>query len=64
MEMLKSNKVLRWMRANWVFVGFLGIIVGAFVVFRTTPSELSSADELSAVIYNGKPTVIEFYSNF
>lgn len=47
-------------------VGLAGIalFVILHVVWYIRPSRVRSRDELAAVLYNGKPTIIEFYSNF
>lgn len=56
--------LLTWVRVNWFFVLFLATIAGAFVFFRTKPSNLEAVGGLEANLTNGQPTVLEFYSNF
>jgi hypothetical protein len=46
-----------------VFLLVVGAVVGAFLFLRTTGSPLSSAAELKAVLENGEPTLVEFYTN-
>jgi hypothetical protein len=53
-----------WAKANWLLLLILVFIIGAFVLLRTRPSPVSSTDELSRLVRAGRPTVIEFYSNF
>lgn len=48
----------------WVILGLIVLIIGAFVFLRTTPSNIGSAGELSTLLTNGQPKVLEFYSNF
>ena len=48
----------------WVLVGLILLIIGAFIFLRTEPSHIGGSAELSALLANGQPKVIEFYSNF
>lgn len=48
----------------WVVVGIIVLIIGAFIFLRTEPSNIGNADELALTLTNGRPKVIEFYSNF
>ena len=59
-----SKKIKRTLKENWFLLLFLAIIIGAFAFFRTTPTAVASTTELTATLTDGKPTVIEFYSNF
>ncbi len=56
--------LIAWLKLNWILLTVLGIIAGAFVFLRNSPSNIASADELSSLLFDGQPTVIEFYSNF
>jgi len=60
----RQSKLLLWARSNWFLVLFLAVIIGAFVFLRSKPSNVQNANELSALLTDGKPTVLEFYSNF
>ena len=53
-----------WVKLNWVLLLFLAAIAGAFIFLRTKASDINDSDELSGLLYDGQPTVIEFYSNF
>ncbi len=53
-----------WIQENWFILAFLAVIVTAFVVLRSKPSDIGSSDELSQLLAVGQPTVVTFYSNF
>lgn len=55
---------MAWIRLNWIPLLFLVLLLGAFIFLRTRASNIDNASELSSVLHDGKPTVIEFYSNF
>ncbi|MCQ3975218.1 MAG: hypothetical protein DPW09_17385 [Anaerolineae bacterium] len=48
----------------WILLGVIVLIIGAFIFLRTEPSDISSVDALTAILTDGQPKVIEFYSNF
>ncbi|MGC9359778.1 MAG: hypothetical protein ACP5G7_05290 [Anaerolineae bacterium] len=48
---------------NWISLIVLGALGLAFLLFRTSPSDLASLDELQGLIGAGQPVVIEVYSN-
>lgn len=48
----------------WILLGVIVLIIGAFIFLRTEPSDISSVDELTVMLTDGQPKVIEFYSNF
>jgi hypothetical protein len=55
--------VLRTLRENWLFLLIIGGILGAFLFLRTTASDIGSVVEADAILQNGQPTLVEFYSN-
>jgi hypothetical protein len=48
----------------WVIVGIIILIIGAFIFLRTEPSAIGDANELTLRLTDGRPKVIEFYSNY
>ncbi len=56
--------VKKFLTENWLFLLFLLAIVSAFVLLRTSPTQLASAAEFDQTINNGEPTIVEFYSNY
>lgn len=56
--------LLTWIKINWAFLLFVGLIAGAFIFLRSTPSEVNTLTQLNGLVAAGRPTVIEFYSNF
>ena len=56
-------RTVRILRENWLFLVGVGGIVGAFLFLRTTASDVSSVAEVDAILQNGRPTFVEFYSN-
>ena len=53
-----------WIRFNWIPILLLVLVLGAFLFLRTKASSIDETSELSTVLHDGKPTIIEFYSNF
>ena len=58
-----SNWAARFLRENWLFLLVVGAILGAFILLRTPASAVGSAAEVDAILQNGQPTLVEFYSN-
>jgi thioredoxin 1 len=56
--------IIAWVKLNLVLVLFLAVVAGAFVFLRTTATKIDDPQELSSLLRDGQPTVIEFYSNF
>jgi hypothetical protein len=53
----------RFWRENWLFLIVVSGIVLAFAALRTPASAVGSVAEVDAVLQNGQPTLVEFYSN-
>ena len=56
-------RLLRFLRDNWLFLLLVGGILVAFLALRTPASAVGSVEEVDALLQNGKPAFIEFYSN-
>jgi hypothetical protein len=52
-----------FMRENALFLGFLSVLVVGFLVLRTRGAKLASVEEFDAMIGQGDPVIVEFYSN-
>ncbi len=52
-----------FLRENGLFLGFLVVLIAGFFILRTRGAKLSSVDEFDALIGQGEPVVVEFYSN-
>ncbi len=53
----------RGLRENWLFLLVIGGLVGAFLFLRTSASDVGSVAEVDAILQDGQPTLVEFYSN-
>jgi hypothetical protein len=62
MQALKDRSI-RFLRENWLFLLVVGGLLVGFMAFRTQASALGTVAEVDAVLQNGEPTLIEFYSN-
>lgn len=57
------DRLRDFMRENWLFLLFLAVIASAFVFLRSSPTALADESEFDAILVNGQPAVVEFYSN-
>jgi hypothetical protein len=53
----------RFLRENWLFLLIVGGIVIGFMALRTPGSAVGSVAEVDALLTDGQPTLVEFYSN-
>ena len=60
----RKQKLKLFLKVNWPIIAFLAVIIGAFVLLHTKPSNIQNVDDLSAMLTDGQPAVIEFYSDF
>jgi hypothetical protein len=58
-----ASRLVRQLRANWLFLLIVGGVIAAFLALRTTGSAVGSVEELDALLQDGQPTVVEFYTN-
>jgi hypothetical protein len=54
-ELIKNNRLL---------VVLFAVLAAAFLLLRSTPSDIGSVEELNRLLAGGHPTVLAFYSNF
>ncbi len=54
----------RVIRQNWLGLTILFAMVAAFVLLRSPATRLVSGQELDALLTDGTPNVVEFYSDF
>ena len=56
--------LMQLIRDNWLLFFFLLTLVLAFVFLRSPATKVASARELDALLADGAPKVVEFYSDF
>ena len=56
--------IIAWIKLNWVLVMVVALLAGAFIFLRTEASAIDNSQELAGLLADGRPTVLEFYSNF
>lgn len=58
-----GDRLVRFFRENWLFLLVVGGIIVVFLVLRTPASAVGSVAEVDAVLQDGQPTLVEFYTN-
>ena len=58
------DRAARFLAENWLFLLFLAALAAAFILFRTSPTELADESAFDAAVTSGRPAVVEFYSNY
>jgi hypothetical protein len=58
-----NEQLATFIRENALFLVVLLGLVGAFILFRTKGTAVASVDELDAMLANGQPVIVEFFSN-
>jgi hypothetical protein len=56
--------MLRLIQQNWLGLAFLSVLAAAFVLLRSPATRVASMQELDAMLSDGAPKVVEFYSDF
>ena len=59
-----STALSRFVQQNWLGLTILAALAIAFVLLRSPATRVTSMQELDAVLADGTPKVIEFYSDF
>jgi hypothetical protein len=58
-----EQRLVRLLRENWLLLLIVGLVAVGFLVLRTPASAVASTAEVEAVLQDGQPTLVEFYSN-
>ena len=61
--MSTSAAPLRFAQENWLAIALLLVLVLAFVFLRSPATRVASTQELDALLADGTPKVVEFYSD-
>ncbi len=59
---MKIDWVKLW-KENWLTIIVLAVLAVGYIILRTPGDQFASREEIIAVLTDGKPTVVEFYSN-
>ena len=55
--------MLRLVKENLVLILVIAAIAVAYFLLRTHPSDVSSQEELAALMADGRPVLVELYAN-
>ncbi len=58
------ERAARFLAENWLFLVTLVAIASAYVFLRSSPTALADEAAFDAVLANGRPTIVELYSNY
>ena len=58
-----AQRLVRLLRENWLLLLIVGAVAIAFLALRTPSSDVASLEEVDAILTDGQPTLVEFYSN-
>ena len=53
----------RFWDENWLTILVVGVLAVAYLLLRSTPSDIASVQAFTAELQQGRPTVAYFYSN-
>lgn len=59
---MSLDSLKKWALKNRGVLIFFALLILFFTTLRTKSTEIAT-DDLSAILYDGTPTVLEFYSN-
>ena len=54
---------LRFLQQNWLALALIAALVAAFLFLRSPATRVASAQVLDALLADGTPKVVEFYSD-
>ena len=58
-----GRQLTGFLGANWLLLVIVGAIVTSFLVLRTTETDVGSVERVDALLADGQPSLVEFYSN-
>lgn len=58
-----GDRLGRALRENWLLLVVIGVLAVAFLILRTPASAVASVAEVDAILQDGRPTLVEFFSN-
>ncbi len=50
-------------KENWLTIIVLAVLAVGYIILRTPGDQFTSREEILTILHDGKPTVVEFYSN-
>ena len=57
------DKLLSFVAQNRGALAFIGLLIAAFLLLHNRPTKIDSLEGLEAMVGNGQPAILEFYSN-
>lgn len=58
-----AGRTAQILRENWLLLLVVAAVAIVFAALRTPASDVASLAEVEAVLEDGQPTLVEFYSN-
>ncbi len=52
-----------WLRENWMTLSVVLALAVAWILLRSSPTEIESIEGLVEGLARGEPTIVTFYSN-
>lgn len=53
----------RVLQENWLLILVVAVMIGGYGLLRTSGDDIASAAEFDALVSDGTPTLIQFFSN-
>lgn len=57
------DRLLLFVQQNRGILVFGGLLIAAFLLLRNRPTDIASLEGLEAMVGQGQPAIVEFYSN-
>ena len=58
-----GQKLGQFARGNWLLLLIVALMAAGFLLLRTPGSAVASMSEVDAILEDGQPTLVEFFSN-